>query len=187
MRLRYKVILGVLLCVAGLRVAAWAANNYRIANPGGTTTTLKSTDNAGTHTPHVNVDTITTVAPPTSQYPSGATPITASSANVANASAVATLAGVALKTTYICGFHITSGGSTAAALVTPTITGTITGTMNFTYATVAGVTLSNQSLVSAIGTPCIPASAVNTAIVVTLPALGAGNTNATVNAWGYQL
>jgi hypothetical protein len=34
---------------------------------------------------------------------------------------------------------------------------------------------------------CIPASATNTAIVVTLPALGAGNTNATVIAWGYRL
>lgn len=183
MKLRSELLLGASLAFFGLVSLAWAANNYRIANPGGVTTTLKSTDNAGVHTPHVNVDTI----PGMAQYPAGATPITASSANVANASAVATLAGVSAKTTYICGFHITSAGSTGAAVVTPTITGTITGTMNFTYATVAGVTLMNPILSQNMGGVCIPASAVNTAIVVTLPALGAGNTNATVNAWGYQL
>lgn len=158
---------------------AFAANNFRQPTSGGTVTTFKSTDNAGVHTPHFNVDGM-------SAYPAGATAITASSANVANASAVATLSGVALKTTYICGANITSGGSTAAALVTPTVVGTITGTLNFTYATVAGATLGNTPLTLRFS-PCVPASAVNTAIVVTLPALGAGNTNATVNAHGYQL
>lgn len=173
------------MALAGLFVAsslAWAANNFRQATSGGTVTTFKSTDNAGVHTPHVNVDT----AGITSQYPATATPITASSANVANASAVATLAASATKTTYICGLNITSGGSTAAALVTPTVVGTITGTLNFTYGTVAGATLSNVP-VTINFSPCIPGSAINTAVVVTLPALGAGNTNATVNATGYQL
>jgi hypothetical protein len=32
----------------------------------------------------------------------------------------------------------------------------------------------------------MPSSTVNTAVVVTLPSLGTGNTTATVNAWGYQ-
>jgi hypothetical protein len=32
-----------------------------------------------------------------------------------------------------------------------------------------------------------PLGDLNTAIVVTLPALGAGNTNATTTAWGFQL
>lgn len=177
-----RILTGFAALVATVALA-WAANNYRIANPGGVTTTLKSTDTAGVHVPHVNVDTLPGAS---SQYPAGATAITASSASVANASAVATLAGTSGKTTYICGFHITSGGSTGAALVTPTITGTITGTLNFTYATVAGVTLGNAPLLQNMGGVCIPASATNTAIVVTLPALGAGNTNATVNAWGFQ-
>ena len=35
--------------------------------------------------------------------------------------------------------------------------------------------------------PCIAASAINTAIVVNGPALGAGATLTTVSAWGYQL
>lgn len=176
------------LALAGLFVAsslAWAANNFRQSTSGGTVTTFKSTDNAGVHTPHVNVDTVTTSGV-TSQYPVGAIPITASSANVANASAIATLAANATRTTYICGLNITSAGSTAAAVVTPTVVGTVTGTLNFTYASVAGVTLGNAP-VTVNFSPCVPGSAVNTAIVVTLPALGAGNTNATVNASGYQL
>lgn len=136
------------------------------------------------------------VAPsPVSQgpYPSNfttgvaATPITASSGNVAAATATATLAaGGAGKTTYICGFQITSAGSTAAAVVNPTIANLITGTMTFTYATVAGVTLANQNLIIPFN-PCVPANAANTTIVVSMPSLGAGNTNATVSAWGFQL
>lgn len=121
-----------------------------------------------------------------SAYPAGSTAITASSGTVANASAAASLAAVASKTTYVCGVVITSTGSTAAAVVAPTITGVITGTMTLAYATVAGATLANQPLVVPF-TPCVPASAANTAIAVTVPALGAGNTNAAVSAWGYQL
>lgn len=51
-----RFILGAIAVVATLTLA-WGANNYRISNPGGVVTTLKSTDNAGVHTPHVNVDT----------------------------------------------------------------------------------------------------------------------------------
>jgi hypothetical protein len=111
--------------------------------------------------------------------------ITASSGNVAAGVAVATLAAVTGKVTYICGFAITSAGSTGAAIVSPTVTNTVTGTMTFTYASVAGVTLGNQPLVVPFN-PCISASAPNTTVVVTLPSLGAGNTNASVSAWGYQ-
>lgn len=115
-----------------------------------------------------------------------ATPITAASGNVAAGVATATLAAVAGKTTYICGFSITSTGSTGAAVVSPTVTNTITGTLIFTYASVAGVTLANQSLIVPFN-PCVPANAANTTIPVSLPSLGAGNTNTTVNAWGFQL
>lgn len=119
-------------------------------------------------------------------YPKNATPITAASGNVAAGSAVATLAAVAGKTTYITGFQITSAGSTAAAVVSATVAGVITGTMTYTYTSVAGATLANAPLTINFPAP-VPASAANTAIVVTLPSLGAGNTNATVNAQGFQL
>src|SRR6478752_7183298 len=44
------------------------------------------------------------------------TMITASSGNVAAATATATLAAVGNKTTFICGFAATGGGATAAAV-----------------------------------------------------------------------
>ncbi len=111
--------------------------------------------------------------------------ITASSGNVAAATATATLAAAVGKVTYICGFSITSAGSTGAAVVSPTIANIITGTMTFTYPSVAGATLANPSLIVPFAA-CIPASAPNTTIPVSMPSLGAGNTNTTVNAWGYQ-
>ena len=114
-------------------------------------------------------------------------PITSySSGNVAAATATATLAAVAGKTTYITGFSITGAGATAASVVNPTITGLLGGTQTYTLAVTAGATLANTPL-NVFFDPAIPASAVNTAIVVSCPSLGAGNTNNTVNAWGYQL
>jgi hypothetical protein len=109
-----------------------------------------------------------------------------SSGNVAAASAVATLAGVAGKTTYISGFEITSAGATAAAVVSATLTGLLGGTATYTYTCNAGATTANPSL-QVTFTPPLPASAANTAIVLTLPSLGAGNTNATVTAHGFTI
>ena len=120
-------------------------------------------------------------------YPSssGITPVTASSGNVANAAAVATLAAAAGVTTYISGFEITGGGATAASVVSATVTGLIGGTATYTVGAVAGAMLANTPIL-AVFNPPIPASAVNTAIVITVPALGVGNTNSTVVAHGYR-
>lgn len=118
-------------------------------------------------------------------YGSTQTAITAASGNVANASAVATLAGVSSKTTYITGLQISASGATVGACVSPTVTGTITGTLTFTFCAAAGALLADAPLIVPFSPP-VPASAANTAIVVTLPALGAGNTNATVTAQGFQ-
>lgn len=118
--------------------------------------------------------------------PDGAVPITASSGNVAAASAVATIPAVANKTAYLTGFMISSGGSTGAALVSPTITGLIGGTMTLTYGTVAGVTLANPPMVVLLPVP-VAASAANIAIVLTVPSLGTGNLNSTVTAFGYYV
>lgn len=121
-----------------------------------------------------------------SPYPYLSTPVTNSSGNVANASAVATLAGTANKTTYITGFEITSGGSTSGSIVSVTVTGTISGTMTYTYSAPVGAAVMGSALIVPFPV-AIPATTTNTAIAVTLPALGAGNTNATVVAHGYQL
>jgi hypothetical protein len=111
--------------------------------------------------------------------------VSASSGNVAAATATATLPATQGRYTYLCGFSITSSGSTGALVVSPTATNLVGGTATFTYTSIAGVTLANAPLVVNF-TPCVPANAVNTTIPVSLPSLGAGNTNATVNAWGYQ-
>ena len=118
--------------------------------------------------------------------PTGAIAVTASSGNQANTAAIAILPGVAGKTTYLTGYSFTGGGATAAALVSPTIAGLLGGTATFTYGVVAGVTSANAPLAAVVNHP-MPASAANTAIVATLPALGLGNTNATVVLHGFQL
>jgi hypothetical protein len=113
------------------------------------------------------------------------TGIVASSGNVAAGTATSTLPAAQGRFTYLCGFSITSSGSTAALVVQPTVTGLNGGTLTYTYASVAGATLANAPLVVTFPT-CMPSSAPNTAIVVTVPSLGAGNTSTTVNAWGAQ-
>lgn len=132
-----------------------------------------------------NVTPITTANP--LQTANVATPgtLTAASGNVANANAVATLAGAAGKTTYIIGFQCTAAGATGAAVANLTVAGVITGTMTYTFVFPAGATVAATPLNVFFASP-IPASATNTAIVVTLPAGGTGNTNAACNAQGFQ-
>lgn len=119
-------------------------------------------------------------------YANGATPITATSGNVANATATATLAGTSGKTTYITGFQVTGSGATLGLPVIVTVTNLVSGTNSYIYSAVAGVLLENSELVITFN-PAVPASAANTSIVVSCPALGMGNTNNVVNAQGYQL
>lgn len=124
------------------------------------------------------------VAP--SDLPSGATAITGTSGNVANASAVATLAASATKLTYISGFDVTGSGATAGAVVVVTVAGLAGGSLTFTSASATGATALNTPMNIRFPRP-IASSAINTAITVTCAALGAGSTNNVVNAYGYQL
>lgn len=90
----------------------------------------------------------------------------------------ATLAGAANVVTYICGLDISAAGGTAA--VSPvTITGLFGGT--FTYQNI----LSGNSPFVRNFSPCVPASAVNTSIVITTTADGTA-TAVDVQTWGYQ-
>lgn len=116
------------------------------------------------------------------------TPITNTATGTTGA-IVATLPAVAGKTTYLCGFYYTGTNATAANTTTSvTITGVIGGTMSFGFPTLAAAaTVQNAPPIDEQFTPCIAASAINTAIAVNGPALGAGATQATVTAWGYYL
>lgn len=116
----------------------------------------------------------------------GVTPLIAGSGNVANASAAATLTGTATTTVYLAGFEITGSGATAALPVTVTVGGLLGGTRSYTYSFASGVLVGNLPLIVDFDPP-LPASAINTAIVVTCPASGAGGTNNTVVAHGFYL
>lgn len=114
-------------------------------------------------------------------FPQGAqTNNTTSSNTFTTGSSSATLTGASNKFTYICGFVVTSAGTTAATLGNITITGTIGGTMNFEYAFVS----SGQGILGIAFPGCISSSGKNTSIVVNTPAGGSGTVGA-VTAWGY--
>lgn len=120
-----------------------------------------------------------------SPYEASETPSSSSSGVVANATATATLAGVVGKTNYCTGFEITGAGATAAAVVAATLTGTAGGTLSYTVVFPAGATLPITPVVVHFDPP-LKASATNTAIAVSVPAAGAGNTHVTVNVHGYN-
>lgn len=113
------------------------------------------------------------------------TPLVAGSGNVANATAAATLTPSATTTAYLAGFEISGSGATAGLPVTVTVSGLLGGSRLYTYSFAAGALVGNLPLVVDF-LPPLPASAVNTPIVVSCPAGGAGNTNNTVVAHGYQ-
>lgn len=121
-----------------------------------------------------------------SPYPTGAVPLIASSGNKANAIAAATLTPNAPQTAYLAGFEITGSGATAGLPVIVTVAGLLGGTISYTYTFAAGALVPNQPLLVAFPSP-LPASAVNTPIVVSCPASGAGGTNNTVVAHGYAV
>jgi len=114
------------------------------------------------------------------------TPLAASSGNVANATATATLPAAANQVTYISGFEVTGSGTTAGAVFTCTVTGIVGGTLSYTYAAAVGAVVANTPLIVEYPIP-IPASGPGVAIVVSCPALGATSTNNTVDAHGFQL
>jgi len=119
-------------------------------------------------------------------YPRGSTPVAISSGNVAAAIASAALPAVAGKTNYITGFQITGAGATAGLPVSVTVTGILGGTLTYTYAAAVGVLVANAPLNIKFDPP-LPASAVNTAITVSCPSLGVGNTNNTANIQGFVI
>ena len=104
------------------------------------------------------------------------------SATATTGSFSATLSAVVGRTNYLCGFIITSGGSSAASVVGVTVTGTIGGTMNYSYV----FPTTGQGGLGVAFPQCVIASASNTAITVTVPGGGTG-TSASLSMWGYVL
>ena len=141
-------------------------------------------DSTGTEISALNAGTVATPGTDvlTTQqailFPAASTAITGNATGTTGA-VVGTLAGVANKTTYICGFNVSAIGGTAA--VGPiTVGGLITSNQVYELASAAsGNQLSEHMF------PCIPASGVATGITITTTA-DASAAAVAVNSWGYQ-
>lgn len=103
----------------------------------------------------------------------------------AAAQITATLPAVAGQTTYLAGFYVDGLGATAGSVIEVTVSGALGGSFTRKMTIPAGAGVAVTPLEMNFTRP-IPSSAVNTAIVVTVPTFGAGNTNAIVRAWGYS-
>lgn len=117
--------------------------------------------------------------PLASLYPATATPLAEVGAGTTGA-VVATLPATANVTNYVCGWDVSAIGGTAA--IGPIVVAGLVDSSSFTYqasSTAAGITISRNY------NPCVPASAVNTAITVTTTADGTA-TAVNVNVNGYQ-
>src|SRR5436305_11317599 len=114
------------------------------------------------------------------------TPVVAGASGAAQSNAPV-LAAVAGKTNYLEGFDITGGGATAASVIEVSVTGLSGGTLKFELNILAGVTgpMNAQGGFSIRFPEPLPASGLNTAITVTVPSFGSGNTNASVVAYGF--
>lgn len=119
-----------------------------------------------------------------SGYPPNAIPVQSGSADVAAASAVATLPAATGKTTWITHFRCTGTGATAGVGADITVAGP-TNSLIYIMAVIAGATLGNTP-VDVTYSPPQPAAAVNTAITVTMASLGTGALHAACAAEGFQ-
>ena len=119
-----------------------------------------------------------------SQYPVNAVTTTptaiANPANGTTGAVVSTLPAVASTTTFICGFNVSAVGGTAT--IGPVqLAGVIGGNQSYEMNSAATPVMLSQSF-----SPCLPASAANTAITITTVANGTA-TAVHVNSWGYRL
>lgn len=117
----------------------------------------------------------------TSPIPPVNTPISGNATGSTGA-VVGTLAAAAGKLTYICGFNVQAIGGTATSGPV-TIAGLVGASQ--VYQTDVNSATQGKAIASASFTPCIPSSAVNTAVTVTTTANGTA-TAVNVNSWGYQ-
>lgn len=114
-------------------------------------------------------------------YPTNATPQT-NAATGSTGAVAATLPAVATQFEYICGFNVSAVGSAAGAVGPIVVAGLKGGSQ--TYQLAAGATPAAGYL-SQTFSPCIPSSAINTAISVTTTADATGAA-VDVNAWGFS-
>lgn len=115
------------------------------------------------------------------QFPAASTPLSGNATGSTSA-VVGTLGAATGKTTYICGFNVQAIGGTAT--VGPITIAGLVGASQVYQTDVNSATV-GKTVAQATFSPCIPASATNTAITVTTTANGTA-TAVDVNSWGYR-
>lgn len=113
-------------------------------------------------------------------FPTSATAIQGNASGSTGA-VVGTLAAAVGKTTYLCDFDISALG-TASSIGPVVIAGLLGGSKTYQMGTLATGT---QQLINKNFSPCLPSSAINTAITITTTA-DATATAVNVNSSGYQ-
>lgn len=115
-------------------------------------------------------------------FPQGAQPNNLVASNTWTTSAQSTtLTGVSGKFTYLCGFVVTSTGTTPVTLGDITITGTVTTSMNYEYL----YPNATQGILGIAFPGCITSSNKGTSIVINVPASGGSGTVGATTMWGY--
>lgn len=104
---------------------------------------------------------------------------------IANGVAAATLPAAPGKYTFLNGFEITGSGALLASPVVATLTGIIGGPLRYVFSAPAGALVGAMPLQITFDPP-LKSADVNTPITMSLPALGTGNTSASVCLHGFQ-
>lgn len=122
---------------------------------------------------------------PTHQIFPGYNPIAVGS-TASSAAMTATLTTQTGKMTYCTGFDVGGGGATANTQVQITLAGLQAGTLTFAMNVLStvGVAVNAAGGLSVRFPDPLPASAIGTAIVISVPSYGAGNTLSSVNLYG---
>lgn len=113
-----------------------------------------------------------------------ATVVTDSATAAAGAMAPSLAAGVGLRT-HLCGFQVTGLGATGASAIEIVTTGLATN-LKWKLAIPAGATVGVTPLCVNLPIP-VPASADNTAIGISVPSFGSGNTAAAISVVGFRV
>ena len=120
-------------------------------------------------------------------YPPGATPTSVSAVAVnaaTNANSLA-LGGITGQYTYICGWNVFTNGGTAQD-VNVTV-GSFAGATNLNYLlSVPAFSATNATKIGDTYWPCLRGNSIGAGVgIISVPAQGTGNTNVTINVWGY--
>lgn len=117
-------------------------------------------------------------------YPTGATPVQASTGIIANSAASASLPAVVGKTNYVTSIQVMGAGATASTLIAATLAGLLGGSIIYPVGVSAVPANANAPIVLNFNPP-LPASAANVAITLSTTAYGVGNIWAMVALQGF--